>query len=115
MHQPLHPAGLTPRAASRPARGLIAALLVCLAVAASVVFALDRRGVTRHTLTGGQGVTAPAPEPAVPTVIESGPVLFKPGTPAPPFTLADPRTGEKVSLGDYRGKQPVVLLLSSFG
>ena len=36
------------------------------------------------------------------------------GSAAPAFTLADARTGARVSLEQYRGR-PVVLLLSSFG
>jgi len=37
------------------------------------------------------------------------------GTAAPPFTLTDFRTGKKVSLDDFRGHRPVVLLFGSFG
>lgn len=89
--------------------------MASLTVAVAVVFALDRRGVTRHTLTGEQLASTKASDQVTPTVIESGPVLFQPGTPAPAFTLADPRTGKKVSLSDFRGKMPVVMMLSSFG
>ena len=41
--------------------------------------------------------------------------VLPPGTVAPPFTLQDFRTGESVSLYDFRGHRPVVLLFGSFG
>jgi peroxiredoxin len=39
---------------------------------------------------------------------------LQPGSVAPAFTLADARTGERITLDAFRGR-PVVLLLSSFG
>src|SRR5262249_3253265 len=61
------------------------------------------------------------PSPPDPSFLSSdrGPngwaYVLPPGTAAPPFTLQDFRTGEKVSLSDFHRHRPVVFLFGSFG
>lgn len=96
--------------------GLLGRLFGCVLVATVAAVAVDqyqaaahRRGV-RDGLPAADRSAMPPPNPRDWRV-----ALLTPGTPAPPVSLADVRTGRRVSLSDYRGRGPVVLLLSSFG
>jgi hypothetical protein len=104
---------------SFPRFSRISLFLLILAGVSVVVLALDSLGFTRHTLGNGRRRTSDVlphdADPVPPTPIEDGPPRFSLGTLAPTFTLLEARTGKRVSLDDYRGKRPVVLLLSSFG
>jgi hypothetical protein len=91
-------------------------LAVCLAVAAGAAFALDRYLVAKRR----QEIAAEIPAPnrsslSAPSILDWTPTLLTPGQAAPRFTLVDMRTGGRISLDDYRGRRPVVLLLGSFG
>jgi hypothetical protein len=113
MTEPPRPTG--PPRGSRAAR-LLAPLLACAAVASAATLALDRYAQEQRQqhFTAGLSVPDPHSIPA-PSVADWHAAPLVPGTPAPPFDLVDVRGGGRVSLGDFRGCRPVVLLLSSFG
>jgi hypothetical protein len=85
----------------------------CLAVATVAVVALDRYLAAERRRQNAFGYADPSSLKA-PDIGLWRPRPLPIGSAAPTFTLADARTGERVSLEDYRGR-PVVLLLSSFG
>ena len=105
----------TPTDTSRPVRRGRAPLAFagCLAVATVGVVALDQYlAAERRRESAGHYA-----DPSSLTPPELSPWRARPlpvGSIAPAFTLADARTGARVSLEEYRGR-PVVLLLSSFG
>src|SRR5262245_58252058 len=92
-------------------RGLLLILTASVLAAAGGTFALDWYRKSRPV----------PPSPPGPSFLypNRGPdgwaYVRAPGTAAPPFTLQDFLTGEKVSLNDFRGHRPVVLLFGSFG
>src|SRR5262245_30306022 len=89
-----------------PRPGLLLTLAGALIIATVGASALDQARQARRAF----------PEDAVPgpppPFLLMGPreAALKPGTVAPPLALADFRTGRRVSLDDYRGDRPVVLL-----
>jgi hypothetical protein len=97
-------------------RSLWGVLLACAAVAAVLAVALDQYLVHKRKQRARAEILPPDRNaiPA-PTLGLWVPAPLPAGSPAPPFRLRDVRTGQAVSLGDYRGRKPVVLLLSSFG
>lgn len=99
---------------SRRARGLRTAVLAGLVVVSLAVFALDRLAVEEHRRQFRAGPADPSSLRA-PTVEIWLAKPLDPDSPAPEFTLPDARSGERVSLADFRGDRPVVVLLSSFG
>lgn len=89
--------------------GYVAAFAIA-ATAAGLGLALRRRwygwialGVSMLLLTLGSYVNF------VLARIPDAPMVLRVGEPAPPFTLSD-ATGRPVSLADYRGKKPVLLV-----
>jgi hypothetical protein len=94
----------------------VALLSGCVALATLGAFALDRCVVEhrRHTRLSEyqppDRLSIPAPD-----LSRWRPTPLAPGSAPPRFRLTDARTGTRVSLDDYRGRMPVVLLLSSFG
>jgi hypothetical protein len=96
--------------------GCCCAVSACLAVAAAAAFALDQGLVAWRARQAAAG--RPAPDRlslAAPSPERWRSAPLPPGTPAPPFSLPDVRTGRRVSLEECRGSGPAVLLLSSFG
>jgi hypothetical protein len=89
--------------------GYVAAFAIA-ATAAGLGLALRRRwygwialGVSMLLLTLGSYVNF------VLARIPDAPMVLRVGEPAPPFTLSD-AAGRPVSLADYRGKKPVLLV-----
>jgi hypothetical protein len=113
--QPSH-AGRPWRDLFHRASGLVGLLLACGVVAAAAAFTLDRYRVAKRR----QAFAASLPvldASALPPLRPQFwlPRRMAPGTPAPPFRLADVRTGQRVSLDESRSRRPVILLLGSFG
>ena len=100
----------TPRPARR--RALLAAA-GCLVIATAAVVALDQYLAAERRRQNAGHHSDPSSLKA-PDIGLWQPRPLSIGSAAAAFTLADARTGERVSLEEYRGR-PVVLLLSSFG
>jgi hypothetical protein len=97
----------------RPGRRALLTLTAALGAAVAATLALDQWRAAEKR----REFTAPPPDPRLltsPDLASWRVAPLPPGSLAPDFDLVDVRTGEQVSLSEFRGR-PVVLLLSSYG
>jgi hypothetical protein len=91
--------------------GLLLILSGCVVVAMAGASALDRARQASRALPASADARPGSPLLFMrPDLRED---ILKPGTAAPPLVLTDFRTGRRVSLDDFRGDRPVVLMFGS--
>jgi hypothetical protein len=111
---------LFPRLCCRRRLATLGILLGCLPVAAALAVVADRvLEASRRTRGGVEGNPIPS-NPMTPAMSVKMGRQFqasagrRPGFAAPDFTLPD-SSGKPVTLSNFRGKRPVVLVFGSFG